>query len=118
MSFQNYEESEKVSEICDNIHAVIKNSKLDFTIQQTPYSSYVTIRRKIQKNVTSEALNHVIENTKNVNNVSSFDLKAKLKNHKDENEKLLSQSLNFLLRFKQDQGSKRRGDQYFVLFYI
>ena len=92
MNFQYYEVSAKVSEICDNIHSVIKNLKLDFTIQQTPYSSYITIRRKVQKNVTSEALNRVIENTKSINNVNSFDLNAKLKDQECENEKLLSES--------------------------
>ena len=87
---QNYEVSAKVLEICENIHSVIKNSKLDFTIHQTPYSSYITIRRKAQKNVTSEALNRVIENTKNINNLVYFNLKVKLKAQEDKNEKLLS----------------------------
>ena len=38
MNTQNPDVSAKVSEICDQIHYVIKCSKLDFRIQQTPYS--------------------------------------------------------------------------------
>ena len=68
---------------------------MDFTIQQTPYSSYVTIRRKLQKNVTSEALNVVIENSKKNNNENIIlELKEKLKAHENEKKKHLSQNKN------------------------
>ena len=88
MNFQKCDVSAKISEICDKIHNVIKSSKLDFAIQQTPYSSYVTIRRKVQKNVTLEALFDTnIKNEETVN----FNLKERLKAQEEENKELISQ---------------------------
>ena len=37
------------SEACDALLLVIKASQLDFIIQETPYSSFITIRKKFQK---------------------------------------------------------------------
>ena len=53
INIQNPDVSPKVY---DEIHNVIRMSKLDFRIQQSPYRSYITIRRKVQKNITNEAL--------------------------------------------------------------
>ena len=37
------------SKACDAVMSAIKTSQLDFVIQETPYSSFVTIRKKFQK---------------------------------------------------------------------
>ena len=37
------------SEACDVLMSAIKNSQLDFYIQEKPYSSYITIRNKFSK---------------------------------------------------------------------
>ena len=43
------------SEACDVLMSAIKNSQLDFYIQETPYSSYITIRKKFSKLFNSGA---------------------------------------------------------------
>ena len=43
------------SEACDVLMSAIKNSQLDFFIQETPYSSYITIRKKFNKYINSRA---------------------------------------------------------------
>ena len=37
------------SNVCDSLMLAIKASQLDFVIQETPYSSFVTIRKKFKK---------------------------------------------------------------------
>ena len=43
------------SDACDVLMSAIKNSQLDFLIQETPYSSFVTIRKKFKKGFNSRA---------------------------------------------------------------
>ena len=42
-------------EACDAVMSFIKMSQLDFLIQETPYSSFITIRKKFRKDSTNRA---------------------------------------------------------------
>ena len=43
------------TDACDALMSAIKTSQLDFFIQETPYSSFVTIRKKLTKRFNSRA---------------------------------------------------------------
>ena len=43
------------TDACDTLMSAIKTSQLDYFIQETPYSSFVTIRKKFAKGFNSRA---------------------------------------------------------------
>ena len=61
MSLQKINKVIQAAEICEKIHDCVKTSNLDFVIQQTPYSSYITIRKKFQKNAINENTNNIVK---------------------------------------------------------
>ena len=68
-------------EACDALMVLIKMSKLDFFIQETPYSSFITIRKKFRKGINHGAGAEVTDkNTK--------DIQAIVKGLQHENETL------------------------------
>ena len=74
-------------EICSEILQCVKTSKLDFSIQQTPYSSYITIRHKLQKQFTNEVLPDLSTNNTNLNETKTSQMLAlKEENSAQENE--------------------------------
>ena len=54
MNTQNINTSILAAEICDGIHDAIGKSKLNFCIRQTPYSSYITVRKRFQRQFLDE----------------------------------------------------------------
>ena len=52
------------SKACDAVMLAIKTSQLDFVIQETPYSSFVTIRKKFQKGFNPKEKEAQLELTK------------------------------------------------------
>ena len=88
MSLQNNNNLAEASEICEKIHHFVRMSKLDFMINQTPYSSYITVRRKFQKNALDENI------SLNVDTKNTEDTGSKGKNEALEKENRLLQSQN------------------------
>ena len=46
---------------CGQIIFSLKSSRLNYIVKETPYSAYITIRKKFMKDVTESQENHVIE---------------------------------------------------------
>ena len=53
-------------EACDAVLSFIKMSQLDFLIQETPYSSFITIRKKFRKDLNNRARAEVTKNTADI----------------------------------------------------
>ena len=75
--------NERAHQVCENILKTIKSSKLNYVFNETPYSSYITIRKAFTKehrelsNVTlvrEDELNH--ESFKE--NISALEVKCKI----------------------------------------
>ena len=72
------------SKVCDALMFAIKTSQLDFVIQETPYSSFVTIRKKFKKSFSSsdevtEVDNRVDNETLRELNLENCKLKEMIK---------------------------------------
>ena len=52
------------SKACDAVMLAVKTSQLAFVIQETPYSSFVTIRKKFQKGFNPKEKEAQLELTK------------------------------------------------------
>ena len=86
--------SSSVNMICSKIHDVVQESGLHFTINQTPFSSYITIRRKFV-NPEQAAFNQFNINHEPSCNFSEFkELKQKFENLKTKNVDLEEQLVN------------------------
>ena len=73
---------------CDRILHAIKYSNLTFSLQETPYSVYLTIRKKFLKEAplkvsNQDKLEHEILRLKDVNNLLQNDLAEEIDNHSD-----------------------------------
>ena len=77
--------SGKVTEIWDEIHDCIKKSKLHFCIRQTPFSSYITVRRQFQKQFLNESRNVLNSEIKpNEKSIETWNLNNKVKDLESE----------------------------------
>ena len=93
MSFVSSKVSSSANKICDNIHEYVKNSNLDFYIQETPYSSYITIRKKfVSKGVSEYSDSLALGNVKHLEERNRqlekklADVKLELVNTEEDNE--------------------------------
>ena len=78
------------TDACDALMSAIKTSQLDFLIQETPYSCFVTIRKKFSKGYNSKV--EVTEHKKDKNQSLCDELKCEnqsLKEYIDEKERQL-----------------------------
>ena len=71
---------------CDLILQQIRTSHLNFAIQETPYSIFLTIR----KSFTKSFQNHVLQNQADPNSEKVSELKSDLENLLDENKSLVT----------------------------
>ena len=67
-------------------------SNLDFVIQSTPYSSYITVRRKFQKNAFTDNISLNVDRKETEDSDVLIDLRAKNEVLEKENMLLQSQS--------------------------
>ena len=82
---------------CENVLKNLKISRLTFTVQETPFSAYVTIRKKFIPNAPAETLSSSlgdlqIENmfkTLEILNKENSTLKSKLKDAENQSDKLI-----------------------------
>ena len=82
-----------INELVNGIHDQIKSSYLDFSIQETPYSSYITIRKKIQRNASDDNFRKSVKNIykqgeKQNSMDNSFELKEEIMAKEKENNEL------------------------------
>lgn len=84
---------------CREISACIQNSKLHFVTQETPYSVYITIRKKFMKQTTqiNEGSVNVVENEENE---KQFELLSEAKNENSKLEQLNNSLKIELEKFK------------------
>ena len=101
-SFINSEEIPKMAltkpEIaCENVLKNLKISRLTFTVQETPFSAYVTIRKKFIPNAPAETLSSSLGDLQTVNMLKTLEilnkenstLKSKLKDAENQSDELI-----------------------------
>ena len=67
---------------CENVLLSLKVSRLTFSVQETPYSCYITIRKKFVKNYQQQQQTEmspvtVIENCEDIEDISKENKKLK-----------------------------------------
>ena len=93
MNSNKFDMMNKAAKVCDEIQDSIKKSNLDFSIHDTPYSSYIIVRKKFQKKCFGESGNLLIKTeNKQAESVTTTDLQEKIKNLENENQLLKAHS--------------------------
>ena len=86
MLSQNVVPSINPKNLIDRIHDKVKSLCLDFSIQETPYSSYITIRKKFQKNLSNEDIKVTIK--KEITIDENYDSQEKIEDQERVNAEL------------------------------
>ena len=82
---------------CENVLKNLKISRLTFTVQETPFSAYVTIRKKFIPNAPAETLSSSLGDLQTVNMLTTLEilnkenstLKSKLKDAENQSDELI-----------------------------